>query len=119
MIKYNFKKEKEYLEDAVANIEEGFHFVAYNTKFLGLSAEENIVIKGKNTENSESLDEVCFGYGPNGELNLLEVYVMPSGIKYAATELMMGTYGFWLVTEPPRNKNILRNQMFKKRQRKK
>lgn len=108
MIKHDKKNERLLLETAAANIQDfGDHFVAYNTEFLGVSTNDDFLIKGKSTQEAECLDEICFGYDMYDQLHLLEVYITSSGLKFASTELTMGVYGFWLVTVPRKKKNKL------------
>lgn len=104
MIKSDSQKEIRVLELAVENIKTfGDRFVAYNTEFLGISNDDNFKINGKSTKDAESLDEICFGYDMDDQLQLLEVYET-FGVKFASTELMMGVYGFWRVSEPKKRK---------------
>jgi len=101
MIKYNTQNEIRLLKMAIGNIQDfGDHFVAYNTEFLGTSTNDNFIINGKNTKDAESLDEICFGYDMYDQLQLLDLYVTSAGTKFASTEIMMGVYGYWLVTIP-------------------
>ena len=105
MIKYDTQNEIKLLETALGNIQEfDDHFVAYNTEFLGVSANDKFIIKGKDTQEAECLDEFCFGYDMYDQMHLLDVYITSSGIKFASTEIMMGVYGYWLVTEPKKKK---------------
>ena len=100
-IKYDNAREKRLLDDGIGLIENfGNHFVAYNTKFLGYSYDGEYVIRGKSTKDSIALREFCFGYdGQYNELQLLHVYQMKCGKKYAATEISMCVYAYWDILE--------------------
>ncbi len=74
-------------------------FVAYNTRFLGLSPTDNFVINGENTRDDKPINEFCFGYDDDGNLQILNVFKTKEGVKYAATELLMSLYGYWLILE--------------------
>lgn len=97
---YDTKREIDNLERAAGILKNfGGHFVAYNTKFLGTSADDNFRIKGRNTRDAEELDEICFGYdGKYKQLHLLNVYQTKSGLKFASTEIVMGLYAYWSVS---------------------
>ncbi len=108
MIKYDSQNEIRLLERALGNIKNfNDHFVAYNTEFLGTSTNDRFIIKGKNTQDADCLNEICFGYDMYDQLHLLGVYVTTSGIKFASTELVMGVYGYWLVTLPQKKKKSM------------
>lgn len=71
-------------------------FVAYPTRFLGVSPTDEYIIGGKSTAGAQYLNEFCYGYdGTYHELHLLWVYQMKNGKKYAATELVNNIYAFW------------------------
>lgn len=97
---YDTKKEIDNLERAAGILKTyGGHFVAYNTKFLGVSQDDNFRIKGRSTRDAKPLHEICFGYDGNyKELHLLNVYEMKSGLRFAATEIVMGMYAYWSVS---------------------
>ena len=97
---YDTKREIDKLELAAGILKDfGGHFVAYNTKFLGVSQNDNFRIKGRSTHDAEELDEICFGYdGKYRQLHLLHVYQMKSGLKFATTEIVMGLNAYWSVS---------------------
>lgn len=74
-------------------------FVAYNTRFLGVSPTDDFIINGEKTEPSVATNEFCFGYDSNGGLHVLNVYKTKNGVKYAAQEIAWSLYGFWLILE--------------------
>lgn len=101
MIKRDKERELRELKIAVGMIEtyDG-HFVAYNTKFLGYSTNDDFYINGKNTYNAKSINEFCFGYdGDYKQLHILHVYELADGTKFASTEIIMGLYAYWEILE--------------------
>ena len=100
-IKYDTNAEKRLLNKGIYLIEDfGCHFVAYNTKFLGYSYDDEYAICGESTKDSVVLNEFCFGYdGQHHELHLIHVYQTKRGKKYAAIEISMGVYAFWKIIE--------------------
>ena len=100
MLEYDSKREIMQLERA-ATIVKNFdgHFVAYNTKFLGVSSNNDFSIKGHKVKNSRPINEICFEYdGQYHQLHLLNVYETDFGEKFASTELSMGIYAYWEIT---------------------
>lgn len=74
-------------------------FVAYNTKFLGVSNSDNFIINGESTKNAKSLSEFCYGYDKiYEELQILNVFETTSGIRFAAAEIAMSVYAFWEIS---------------------
>ena len=74
-------------------------FVAYNTKFLGVSNPDNFIINGESTKNAKSLNEFCYGYDKMyEELHILNVFETTSGIRFAAAEIAMSIYAFWEIS---------------------
>lgn len=74
-------------------------FVAYNTKFLGVSSSDNFIINGESTKNAKSLNEFCYGYDKMyEELHILNVFETTSGIRFAAAEIAMSVYAFWEIS---------------------
>ncbi|MCH5159564.1 MAG: hypothetical protein J1F66_01780 [Clostridiales bacterium] len=100
-IKNDSKKEKILLDKGIGLIEHfNYHFVAYNTKFLGYSQNDNYIIRGENSNNSQLLHEFCYGYDDlHHELHLLKVYQTKQGKKYAAIEISNCVYAFWDILE--------------------
>lgn len=74
-------------------------FVAYNTKFLGVSNSDNFIINGESTKNAKSLNEFYYGYDKMyEELHILNVFETTSGIRFAAAEIAMSIYAFWEIS---------------------
>ena len=74
-------------------------FVAYSTRFLGTSPAE-YKIDGKSTKNAKALGEFCYGYdGLYHQLQLMSVYQMTNGKKFASNEIVNGLYAYWEIIE--------------------
>lgn len=100
MKKSNNERARMLLNTAIGKINNfSDSFVAYNTKFLGLSKDDVFIINGEDVSNSTSTHEFCFGYDSNGDLQLINVYKTKKGQKYAAQELFWSLYGYWLIEE--------------------
>ncbi len=99
MVEYESKREIMLLERATQIIKNfDRHFVAYNTKFIGISHNDDFRINGYKTKNSKLLNEICFGYdGHYHQLHLLNIYETECGYKFASTEISMGVYAYWEV----------------------
>ena len=99
--KYDTQREKLLLDKGIGLIENwNYHFVAYNTKFLGISHDDNYTIDGEKTIDSKPLNEFCYGYdGVHHQLQLLKVYETKKGKKYATIEISNCVYAFWNILE--------------------
>ena len=75
-------------------------FVHYNTRYLGCSMSNDFIINGESIKNSRELNEFCYAYdGKYHQIQVLSIYEMLSGKKYAVTEIFTGGYAFWEILD--------------------
>lgn len=74
----------------------GKKFVAYNTKFIGISNSNEYVVNGESTKKANPRSEFCYGYDEAyKELHILDVYETANGKRFAVNEIAISTYAFW------------------------
>lgn len=73
-------------------------FRAYNTEFIGTSCSDSFVIDGENCKKAHETNEFCYGYdGLYHQLHILDVYKLPSGKLFGATEIANDVSAFWRI----------------------